>query len=45
MINKYRNEKSNSMFSTGNKNKKSVTTKVYTKAEIAELNKKLNNGG
>ena len=45
MINNYRNDKSNSMFSTGTKNKKSVTTKVYTKAEIAALNKKLNNGG
>ena len=45
MINKYRNDKSNSMFSTGSKDKGVKKVKVYTKAEIAELNKKLNNGG
>jgi hypothetical protein len=33
------------MFSTGTKDKGAKKVKVYTKAEIAELNKKLNNGG
>ena len=45
MINKYRNDKSNSMFSTGSKDKSAKNIKVYTKTEVAELNKKLNNGG
>ena len=45
MIKNYRNDKSNSMFSTGSKDKSAKNVKVYTKAEIAELNKKLNNGG
>lgn len=45
MINRYRNDKSNSMFSTGNKDKSTKNIKVYTKTEVAELNKKLNNGG
>lgn len=39
MITKYRYDKSNSLFSTGNKDKSAKNVRVWTKAEIDELNK------